>query len=135
MQEWFTLYVAQRIAQLEDKRAQRWPTSSGGRWPAPEAGTSELAERMAAAVREHFGGYETWRALRVARTETAIRLQLRSKARGEASRLNARGRHRRDSNLLVSEGVRLADPIGARCDAMTNAHGQPGIARPLDHPT
>lgn len=71
VQEWFTPYVGERIVQIEGTTRQsvidlirREMAGAGAQSP------NALAELIATAVREQFAGYETWRALRVARTET-----------------------------------------------------------------
>jgi hypothetical protein len=70
VQAWFTGYVGERIVQLEGTTREAVVDLIRRQLAAGTASSpTVLAQEIAAAVREQFEGYETWRALRIARTE------------------------------------------------------------------
>lgn len=74
LQRWATKYVGARVKQLQgttreavkDLVRRTFDDQGGG------GNLLELAEKIRDQVREQFAGYEDWRALRIARTETGI---------------------------------------------------------------
>lgn len=118
-----TQYVGERVKQLDaftrenvSDLIRRVLDGEGAK------STTNLAELVAKEVREHVEGYETWRAARIARTETDIAY------------------NHGDVLALKQEGDDLVDVIDGDSDeACAAANGQvwtveEALRRPIEHP-
>lgn len=73
LQEHMTTYIGERVTQLSrTSKKDVIRTLRSALAGSDDLSAGELQDRVLGAVREKYDGYETWRALRIARTESAI---------------------------------------------------------------